>query len=332
MNDSTIVITGMILLMAPIAYEHPSKNTKIHAAVAVNAMSPESSTYGVDIPEHFAALLLPARKDLKTNAGGRLVDVDGGKSTKLELYGDLVQLGTFSSDTCTPITDDPYNFDQPTITNSIKALPRMADLVEDVGKRKLYEDSHPTYDGKYDGVNKYKDRVAAWMEIPLGRLSAIHSHPPQVDEAMFLPLHRNALMASGVTWHVLDKADCVLVTPFKDAASAVYVAFNSKKVSMTYQNVAAEHSGETMAGVGFDFELLYSLFEVKPTMPPIPFSVGLMNQGHPPMDPAPAPNVQGHGRSRRSSPAGAKANAKEVDIENANTGVNCGPATIPSGG
>jgi hypothetical protein len=319
MNDITVVITGMILLMSPAAYISGG-NPTIHAAVSVNANDPKSS-YGMDIPQHFSALYLPGKKSAfpySDDLGKRIIDIDD-KNSRVDLNGDLVQLGTFSGNICTPYPNDPNEKASPTVTNSIKALPRIADLVNDLT---LAPKTYPN--GRdYSGMDSTK--VAAWLEIPLGRLLAVHSNNPQDDEAMFLPPHHSALVAKEVWWHVADKYDhCVMVTPFT-SGNKVVVAFSPGSTSITYANDADQESGEVMPGIGFDFEVLYGLLATPPAMPPVPFSVGLISQG---LNPKNANAHSAHGHVMK------KSNNTDQDkgIFNATTGVNCGPATIPSGG
>src|SRR3954468_14829774 len=91
MNDIIIVITGMILLMSPYAYNPPIGSKTINAAVAVNASDPKSS-YGIDIPQHFASLTFTT-SDLGTVTESGLHLVKDGDDSRLDLKGDLVQLG-----------------------------------------------------------------------------------------------------------------------------------------------------------------------------------------------------------------------------------------------
>ena len=319
MNDITVVITGMVLLMSPYAYDQ-SKTTTIHSAVAVNATEPKSA-YGVDIPQHFSSLYLGARSTFAkfSDTENRIVD-EGPDTTRVDLDGDLVQLGTFDGSVCTPYRDDTSDKYHPTVTNSIKELPRMADLVKDIT---LLPKTYPV-DHDYRDLDTTK--VAAWLEIPLGRLLAVHSKNQKDDEAMFLPMHRSAMLAKEVRWQVADKYDhCILVTPFKTGGK-VYVAYKPGSVSIDYENVSDEESGEGMTGVGFDYEVLYGLFTSPPAMPPLPFSVGLIHQGLNSIGAS-----LGHGHRKKKPADGAKTNEEVVPF-NLNTGVNCGPATIPSGG
>jgi hypothetical protein len=331
MNDITVVITGMILLMAPIAYDYPNGSKTIHAAVAVNATDPKSS-YGIDLPQHFATLVFTTA-DLDTAIGykTRLVADNMTHLSTVELHGDRVQLGTFDGSVCTAILNDPTQ-DNATITNSIRDLPRMEDLI----KSDLADDTHPINADFSKPINddfsKIKPgKVAGWFEIPSGRLRAIHSANPQDDEVLFHPPHRNAMVAPEVRWHVKGTqgvAGCVLVTPFTGVGQIAIPFLQGKTVSVSYKNEADKTTGEVMPGVGFDFEVLYGLYKDVPKMPPIPFSIDLLDQTPESNEARNAVSSSGH----NMSPAIGVNQGQGKRITNATTGVNCGPATIPSGG
>jgi hypothetical protein len=294
MNDITVVISGMILFLSPVAYI-PNGSEKIHAAVAVNATSPTSS-YGVDIPKHYAALVF-ANNDLSApnDPANRLTADDVPNKTRLDLHGDRVQFGLFDgrSRTCHAIADNPSIIDA-TTSHSFGDIPRMKDLV---GKLDLDPDTYPV-NGIFSGVTPKK--VAAWFEVPLGRLRGIHSESLQDDEAVFRPTNRNVLLVPAVEWRLPEgSVDCLAVTSF-DNTSRVDIPFKPGRVSVTYQNRADMTSGEMVPGIGYDFEVLYGLFTTKPQIPPLPYSV--------------------------TSPMHANT---PVSVT---TGINCGPATVPGGG
>jgi hypothetical protein len=310
MNDIIVVITGMILLMSPAAYDHQSgASTTINAAVAVNATDPKSS-YGIDIPQHFASLTFTT-SDLGTVVQSGLHLVKDGDDSRLDLQGDLVQLGKVDGNgACGPLPDDT----KATVTNSIRELPRMGDLVE---KADLADRTYPV-GGVFKDIDT--DKIAAWFEIPLGRLRAKHKVSPQDDEVMFHPLHRNSMVTEKVEWHIqAGKANCIHVTSF-DQKSWIDIPFKPDvDLSVDYKNTADTQSGDMMPGVGFDFEVLYGLYKYPPAMPPIPFSVKLLNQVLMNMDDKPVKQ-------------NAQPGPDPFVPTNATTGVNCGPATIPSGG
>jgi hypothetical protein len=326
MNDITVVISGMILLMSPYAYDQTGSH-KIHSAVAVNASKPLESKYGLSVPLHFAALVFKAgdldRPGKTQDPDNRLNDVDG--STRVELEGDLVQIGIFDDgqNKCVPIKDDPTANDA-AIDNSILDLPRMGELVT----KPLLDDKTYPVNGSYIGVDA--TRVASWFEIPLGAMHATHSGYPQQDAVMFPPVHKNAVVAAAVNWHIdaSNKADCVLVSPFiQPSKFRIDIVFKpGNVVSVGYENKADMTTGFVMPGVGFDFEVLYSLYKEQPAMPPLPFSARLL--GHQP-NMAVAPAVK-TGRTRSSGKTTTPLTTHTPF--NPTTGVNCGPATIPSGG
>jgi hypothetical protein len=303
MNDIIVSISGMILLMAPVAYDPSATASKaIHAAVAVNATDPTSS-YGMDIPQHFATLSFTT-SDLATVIESGIHLVKDGDDSRLDLKGNRVQFGNVDRNgACIAIQDDPKS--NPSITNSIRELPRMGDLVE---KSDLADYTHPV-GGVFKDIDPNK--VAAWFEIPMGRLRAKHKVSPQDDEVMFHPLHRNAMVAEKVEWHIqAGKTDCVVVTSF-DEKNRIDIPFKpGVDVSVDYRNDADMDSGDVMPGIGFDFEVLYGLYKYPPAMPPLPFSVKLLN----------LLNEMGDHLGKDFVPT------------NSTTGVNCGPATIPSGG
>jgi hypothetical protein len=303
MNDITVVITGMILLMSPAAYVDPNLNpsTTINSAVAVNATNPQSK-YGMDIPQHFAKLVFQtAELDVAYDPEKRLY-ADEAESV-VDLEGDHVQIGTFDTinNRCKP--NPSYSA---TIMNSIKDLPRMGDLVD---KADLADNTYPV-NGKFDGIDS--DMVSGWLEVTSGRLGAIHSEDPKLDAVMFQPTHRSAMLAPKVEWHIKDQANCVLVKPFSGPGEIDIPFKKDIEVSVNYQNEADMHSGEVMPGVGFDYEVLYGLYKYPPAMPPIPFALDLV--GHTPKQGA-----------QSVDPPGASTTS-------VTTGINCGPATIPSGG
>jgi hypothetical protein len=224
-------------------------------------------------------------------------------------------LGTVDkSGICQAIPDDPTDKDHAAVTDSIRDLPRMADLVE---KSELSTDTYPNSSTGFDKINAGK--VAAWLEIPIGRLRATHAKSPLYDEVMFHPLHRNAMVAEEVQWRIPSgKTDCMLVTSFdKTNPSTIDIQFKPGRISVEYLNTADMESGEMMPGIGFDFEVLYGLYKNPPAMPPIPFSVGLLSLIE---------------KLRDANKNEVAAHPEDFIPTNANTGVNCGPATIPSGG
>lgn len=295
MNEITIMISGMVLLMAPIAYQQ-SGSDKIHAAVAVNATEPTSS-YGVDIPQHFAALVFSSA-DLSTlsDPGKRVApDENDASKMRVQLLGDRVQIGTFDSGNkiCNAVADDP-NAANATTSNSFKDVPRMRDLVENLV---LDADTYPAA-GDFSGIKPKK--VAGWFEIPLGRLRALHSDHPQDDEVAFRPTHRTGTVVPTIEWRIQSgNADCVVVKPF-NSGSRIDISFKAgNKVMFRYENSANMDSGEVVPGIGYDFEVLYGLFTTKPTIPPLPYGVVVPQR------------------------AGTTING--------DTGVNCGPASLPGG-
>jgi hypothetical protein len=310
MNEINILITGMILLMAPVAYDNNPAHKTIHSAVAVDATSPQSK-YGLDIPVHAAALLFDdgdIDSDKTIDLSGRLESSNGTR--RVGLHGDRLQLGNFNNDKkqCEAIKDDP-DVNNPKIHYSIRSLPRMDELVT---KPVLDEGTYPV-SGDFEGIDP--DRVASWFEIPIGVVSAIHSPNPADDVVTFPSVHKKAVVAPTVRWHIKkNNANCLLVTPFDGPErKRIDIVFKpDNTVSIRYENKADMSSGMVMPGVGIDFELLYGLYKELPTMPPLPFDPKLLVH-HKPEEVH--QDVNHH-----------------MDITSVTTGVNCGPATIPNGG
>ncbi|MEO8380837.1 MAG: hypothetical protein ABI779_14325 [Acidobacteriota bacterium] len=297
MNEITVIIAGMVLLVSTNAYM-PQGTDIVRAGLAIEAGESIDSVYDVDIQPHHAQLSVPtdaidgAKLTVSKRAllDKRLGPNDGGRRT-LRLLGDRVQLGKWET-TCKPLPESA------TAIRDATALPRLGEIVgPDVMLASRTFPSGKNYDN-YTTINT--KLVAGWLEIQGGRLHALRSPDPTDDEVEFRPSRRRVALSPAVEWFPKSNdTDCLLITPFS-GIDEIMIPFLPGPVIVRYEVMAHQSSGEGIVGIGYDYELFYELLKSKPRVPPIPYAIISKIE----VDPDTGERVNG------------------------STGVNCGPPKI----
>jgi len=257
-----VLIEGLILFVSSGVYKNGLTGTG--AAVAVHANA-RPGTYGVDLPAHSAELLIRAEPVRKLLPEGTTLPLDPAKENYVvELTGKRVQLGTFANDQCSTV--DPRNV--PGAGGSLKNVPDLTKL--GLPSTHISDDARPSSKGEYKFIDPV--RVSGWLEMLDGTLK---DDTPSKTRAEFRPSGQEFEPAHGATWTVPNAtAPCLVITPFRSGKTITVVFEDAKpKATMEYRNLPVPMGGghfHGRIGAGYDYELLYDIFEQKPTIPPVP--------------------------------------------------------------
>lgn len=266
MTDITVTILGMILFVSARAYD-PGGSPNLSAAVAANASKPIESHYDVDLPTHVSALQVADSDVLKNIGDLTRISVGSNGSRQITLRGDHVFFGKMSGSSCKPLVAAVES----SSGKSFLEVPRLDQIISD--KLRLKKGSFPDSAGT-DFTAIDSNIVSAWFDIPQGMLRVLHSDDRTDDAVQFRPSRKIASLPSSVKWHLIADADCVAVVPFQRGTSAGFVFKPAIAVHVTFENVAEDAStGEAFPGIGYDYEVLYSLLDGMPAVPPIPYSI-----------------------------------------------------------
>jgi hypothetical protein len=291
MDEIKVMIVGLFMLVAPIAYFPSSTVTDVNAAVAVEGGEAFDSVYDVDIPLHHALMsFTPTDVKVITDPQNRVTD-DG----ELDLAGDRIQFGNMKNTVCEAVKITDAKFPAP--GDSLRGTPRLTTMLK---APELRTGARPGSGTDFTQVKP--EFVAAWVDMPVGILRAKQSDEPEDDEVEFRPSGVRATLAKTVLWRLKrTEANCVRITPFADPDNFIDIEILQKKMTFTIQNVADESTGNMVPGVGYDFELLYRLLTGPIILPPLPYA---------------------HPKPSR------KADADDGHVHGG-TGVNCGPVMLP---
>lgn len=274
MNDITVIISGIVLLVSSNAYLS-SGTDAISSAIAVEAGQPIDSKYDIDIPLHEAMLMIPSEHVTFTRDPDKRLELrpvvtpegeDPPLMTILRLRGDRIQMGRGGT-ACTGAAA------QNTLTrDSARTLPRFSEIVGP--NVRLATNTFPS---GQDFTRMDETLVAAWMDIRGGSLRAVHSPDGRpFEEVEFRPSRRRARLAPRVDWTLpAHQADCVIITPFRAALGApIVIGLKAETdIEIHLANMADEMTGEAVPGIGYDYELFYNVLASPPGVPPIPYAL-----------------------------------------------------------
>ena len=163
--------------------------------------------------------------------------------------------------------------------------------------------------------------VLAWLDMPTGKLVPEHSPKPANDVVEFFPPGKVVNTSIDVQWAVT--ADCVVITPF-GGSGEVAITFSPGKVAAKFGNNVEDYStGDIVPGVEFDYEVLYSVLDGVPSIPPIPVSFPLVKAVH-----------AATAKMMKASPKPThhRMPATRDWILKVGTGIDCAPAEVNPGG
>jgi len=299
--DIIVTIQGIIMFVATSVYGGTGTNTG--GALAVQTPVARPGKYGVELPIHEPRLIVRKADVLGGACTGRLVP-KGSQECEVVLNGDRIQFGNYVSSSCNPIpfgagaTGDLGTMGVPDITKVLQSTA-------------LAADARPN-GTVYSGINRAL--VAAWLDIPAGRLSVPSQLP---EDAEFRPSLHRYRPATTVEWTVDATAPCLVLTPFGGSATTIRFAPTGSELEVAYVNMPKPITGHAHGrrGASYDFELMYDVLEEKPQVPPIPY----------------------HLRERPANDASAELNfvercvaqCIEKNTVDPVTGENCGPGTNP---
>jgi|GEM_PF-768630 len=313
MTEITVVIQGMVMLVASTVYQQPSNRPDTTgAAIAIEASTAHAGSFGVMIPAHLARVVVPAEAVTGTIPPLLAVSTNP-RFREVALAGHRIQFGSFSGNTCTPLPGDGASGAIFAPLDSA-GVPDLSLIME---KTTISERARPN-GADYSKIDR--KLVAGWLEITTGTLAV--EKPSSLSYAEFRPslppsLYRYRPVPS-VTWSFDVDAPCMLITPFGGSPQTVQLQPVSS-ISIDYQDapdLAAMSSMieamRTRRGVSYDFELMYGILKDPPVIPPLPYVV------HP--DPASITVDQ-----LREVIADDIA----VSLKDAISGLNCGPGGNP---
>jgi len=300
MADIKIVISGMALLISMGLYDGSDNLGKGYgAAVAIDSREPFDSLYDVDTPGHTAQLTVGGAT--ATIAGTANPSPRFSQAGVMTLTGDHLQFGVLSGDNCIPLNAKVITAgDSLTNIPHLDQLPHPGTIALDATHAK------PGNNGK-DFTTLVNGTLAAWLEFAGGTARATHAGNDAVE---FHPSGKTAITPKTIeVRQKASTANCLLVSPF-DATTGVVIRFDlSKPVIIGFKNdmdIDAD-SESRIPGVGFDFERFYTVLSAgsQPTFPALPYAFRKPSTGT-----GDTPNQHG-------------------GEANSDTGVNCGPASIP---
>lgn len=302
MNEVSVIITGMVLMVAPVAFVPSNIKQEINAAVVVDGKD-FTGKYGMDVSPHNAMFMInDASIDSANIQGPKSRMVKSGLDQQIALDGDRIQFGDFYDinvkPACRAFPVDRANPKAKT-AESFRDVPRFQDILLKEAKL-LADTAHPDTSDNFNGIDK--SLVSAWLEIPDGKLRAFHRHREE-DFVEFRPGRHPATVVDRVVWRVPKTAVCVMINPFSntdimDTTKVLSVPFKANtKVVAQLMNMGDSTDGDVVEGIGYDFEILYKALKEQPLGPP-PLPYAIMDQ------------------QRKVTVSGS-------------TGVNCGPASLP---
>ena len=264
-----VLISGLILLVSSNAFMDPGTDV-IRSALVVNASKPFDSAYDVDIPVHEAVLSVLADEVATIIDPESRVSLAAGGKRLLRLNGDHLEFGTGGGN-CKPLHVPAVARD------STATLPKLSEIIG--SQARLRDGTFPTGADADDFTLMKADAVLAWLDLTAGgSLRAKYAKDQQKnvvhDEVEFRPSRRKADLAPAVEWSLdAGTADCLVITPFSGGSRIVLAFKKDRPAILTLRNTAMEDSGEVIPGIGYDYEILYSLLRNRPPVPPIPYSV-----------------------------------------------------------
>ena len=264
--DVQVLLQGLILFVSSGVYKPGLTGTG--AAIAVHAKA-RPGTYGIDLPDHSATLLIEQDKVLAFIPGSDTPPLDDTKNFRvLTLDGKRVQLGTFSGGRCTTV--DPR-----TLPGAAGALNNTPDLTKlGLPSTRIRDGARPLSTGDYTVIDPA--RVSGWLEMLGGTLTddaasgTIAEFRPTKPLKQFEP-------ALGAKWTVTNApSPCLVITTFQTGANLVVVFDSTKpRVTMTLQDLPVQpspgHALHGRIGASYDYELLYDIFDQQPAIPPVPY-------------------------------------------------------------
>jgi hypothetical protein len=250
--DIKIIVAGTVLLTAPGMYDGVvDPKAPFESAVAVAAKAAKTGSYDIVIPQHQAVLVVSdLQHDTTPPTMGASIVLDHQR----------VFFGKMQSSLCTKVVSgvelSPSTINIPRLNLVMKNPPKLAANARPTGT---------DFSGMAGGP------VAAWLDLPAGKLRATHSS--LIEEAVeFRPSERLAVLPSQVFLTVKSgDINCMVVIPF--GGNPTTYTFPDPDFTVTFQNTMVDNTGEVVPGIGYDFELLYDLLDnTKDKIPPIPYS------------------------------------------------------------
>lgn len=279
MNEITVIISGIVLLVSSNAYLSSGTDV-ISSAIAVEAGQPMDSQYDIDIPLHEAMLIIPAEHVTFTTDPDKRIESreivteqgEGGQEPPmvmmkvLRLRGDRIQMGRGGT-ACSGAAA------QNTMTrDSARTLPRFGEII---GPHVSLADR--TFPTGQNFTRMNETLVAAWLDIRGGHLRPVHSPDGQAfEEVEFRPSRRRARLAPQVHWTLpAQEVDCIVITPFRAAlGSPIVIGLQPETdIEIHLENMADPATGEVIPGIGYDYELFRKVIANYPAIPPIPYAL-----------------------------------------------------------
>jgi hypothetical protein len=300
MQDIRIIITGMALLLSLGLYDGTDDLSKGYGAVAaIDAREAFDSVYDVDTAPHKPQIVVAgatATINKTASPSPRFSSI----SSSMALNGDRLQLGILSGDECKALPAATITAGDSLINiPHLDALPHNSTIALDAKAKPAANGT--VFSGLVDGP------VVAWLEFSGGTARATHAGNDAVE---FHPSGKTAITPQSIEIRQKKSmATCLLVSPF-DGGTAVAIRFapNNPVVIAFHNDMEMGSDAEArIPGVSFDFERFYSVLSAgsKPTFPALPYAFRKPSGGHE------------DGSNQRGGEA------------NSDTGVNCGPASIP---